>query len=88
VPVVTLRAPLRDLAGGAKEVRVEGRSVGDALKALERAHPPLTGWILDEQGRIRPHVNVFVDGERSREETVVAPGDVLHVLSAISGGAQ
>jgi molybdopterin synthase sulfur carrier subunit len=84
--VVRLRAPLRDLAGGAAEIRLDGATVGETLCALERAHPPLTGWILDEHGRIRQHVNVFHDGERAREDTSVAPDDVLHVLSAISGG--
>jgi molybdopterin synthase sulfur carrier subunit len=84
--VVRLRAPLRDLAGGAAEIRLDGATVGEALCALERAHPSLTGWILDEHGRIRQHVNVFHEGERAREDTRVAPDDVLHVLSAISGG--
>ncbi len=88
MPVVTLRPPLRDLAGGAPQVRVEGLSVGESLAALELAHPPLAGWIVDEHGRIRRHVNVFLNGERSREETPVGPDDVLHVLSAISGGGR
>jgi molybdopterin synthase sulfur carrier subunit len=88
VPVVTLRQPLRGLAGGAAEVAVEAGSVGAALEELERAHPALAGWILDEQRRIRPHVNVFVNGERCRTETPVTDGDVLHVVSAVSGGAR
>jgi molybdopterin converting factor small subunit len=84
--VVRLRAPLRDLAGGQAEIPVEGATVGEALRSLERVHPPITGWILDEHGRIRQHVNVFHDGERASEATPVAPDGVLHVLSAISGG--
>jgi molybdopterin converting factor small subunit len=88
VAVVTLRQPLRDLAGGCREVAVEGGTVGEALRALERAHPPLAGWILDEQGHIRRHVNAFLNGERSREQTPVRDEDVLHVLSAISGGGR
>ena len=67
-------------------MEVEGSSVGEALTALERTHPPITGWILDEHGLIRTHVNVFVDGERAREGTPVDAGAELHVLSAISGG--
>jgi sulfur-carrier protein len=86
--VVRLRAPLRDLVGGSPEVEVDGTTVGEALQALERAHPPIIGWILDEHGRIRQHVNVFHDGERAREDTAVSNGDVLHVLSAISGGSR
>jgi molybdopterin converting factor small subunit len=88
VPVVTLRAPLRDLAGGDGRVAVSGSSVGEALAALERARPPITGWILDEHGRIRAHVNVFLDGERAHESTPVEEDAVLHVLSAISGGVR
>ena len=88
MPVVTLRQPLRDLAGGAAEVEVDATSVGAALQELERAHPALEGWIVDERGRIRPHVNVYVRGERSRPETPVSQDEVLHVLSAISGGAR
>ncbi len=84
--VVRLRSPLRDLAGGDAEVEVAGGTVGEALRALELACPPIAGWILDEHGRIRRHVNVFVDGERRREDAAVGHGDVLHVLSAISGG--
>ncbi len=84
--VVRLRSPLRDLTGGAAEVQVDGTTVGDALRSLERVHPPIAGWILDEHGRIRQHVNVFHDGERVKEATPVESEDVLHVLSAISGG--
>lgn len=82
-----LRAPLRDLAGGSSAIDVEAATVGEALRALEQAHPGVTGWILDEHGRIRSHVNVFRGAEPAVEETPVAPEDVLHVLSAISGGA-
>jgi len=87
MPVVTLRPPLRELAGGSSQVAVAGSSVGAALRELEKAHPPISGWILDEHGAIRQHVNVFLDGERAREATPVESDTVMHVLSAISGGA-
>jgi sulfur-carrier protein len=84
---VTLRAPLKDLAGGNSDVRVEGATVGAVILALEKEHPKLTGWILDEQGHVRRHVNVFVNGERVREDAAVQPADRLHVLPSISGGS-
>jgi molybdopterin synthase sulfur carrier subunit len=84
---VTLRAPLKDLAGGASEVEVAGATVGEAIRALESMHPKLQGWILDERGAVRRHVNVFVNGERMREDAPVAPGDRLYVLPSISGGS-
>lgn len=83
---VRLRAPLRELAGGAADVRLEGATVGELLAALERAHPALRGWVLDERGRIREHVNVFVNGVHGGEETRVGPDDRVHVLPAITGG--
>jgi molybdopterin converting factor small subunit len=85
---VKLRAPLKDLAGGNREVTLDGASVGEVLRELERRHPRITGWVLDEQGRVRRHVNVFVDGERVREDALVAPGATLHVLPSISGGSR
>ena len=84
---VKLRAPLKDLAGGNREVSIDGDSVGEVLKELERQHPRVVGWVLDEHGRVRPHVNVFVDGERVREDAAVAPGATIHVLPSISGGS-
>jgi sulfur-carrier protein len=84
--VVRLRAPLSELADGRRELRLEGATVRDVLCALEDAHPPITGWILDEQKSIRDHVNVFVNGERSREETALGADDRIHVLPSISGG--
>lgn len=84
--LVTLRAPLRDRAGGEAHHDLPGTTVGEVLRELERRHPKVTGWILDEQGRIRPHVNVFVNGERTREDAAVAPDDTLQVLPSISGG--
>jgi molybdopterin synthase sulfur carrier subunit len=85
VALVRLRGPLKTLAG-ASEHPAEGATVGELLKALEGAQPALNGWILDERGRIRRHVNVFVNGERGREGTAVGAGDRIDVLPAISGG--
>jgi sulfur-carrier protein len=86
VPVVRLRAPLSELAGGNRELELAGATVAEVLKALEREHPDVRGWILDEHGAIREHINVFVNKEYGREETAVDESDLLHVLPAISGG--
>ena len=85
--LVTLRSPLRDRTGGTARHDLPGGTVGEVLLELERRYPPVTGWILDEQGRIRPHVIVFVNGERMREDAPLAPDDVVHVLPSISGGS-
>jgi molybdopterin converting factor small subunit len=46
----------------------------------------MSGWILDERGLIRRHINVFVNGERGDEATAVQSGDRVEVLPAITGG--
>ena len=84
--VVRLRAPLSELAGGKRELELEGSTVAEVLQALEREHPDVKGWILDERGQIREHINVFVNKEYGREDTTVGAQDRLHVLPAISGG--
>jgi molybdopterin converting factor small subunit len=86
VALVTLRGPLRKLAGGRPDHRVPGATVGELLRGLERSEPALSGWILDERGAIRRHINVYVCGERAGAETAVSEDDRVDVLPAISGG--
>ena len=60
--------------------------MGELLRELERTHPAMVGWVLDERGLVRRHINVFVNGERASEDTLVSPDDRIEILPAISGG--
>ena len=84
--VVRLRGPLKQLAGGESDHSIDAATVGQAIRELERAQPALNGWILDERGLVRRHINVFVNGEKQGEDSAVEPGDRIDVLPAISGG--
>jgi sulfur-carrier protein len=84
--VVCVRGPLRKLAGGRAEHELEGATVFELLRALEDSHPGVVGWILDERGLIRRHLNVFVNGERAGEATAVRSRDRVEVVPAITGG--
>jgi molybdopterin converting factor small subunit len=84
--VVCVRGPLRKLAGDRAEHELDGATVLDVLRALEGRHPGTSGWILDERGRIRRHINVFVAGERAGEATAVGAEDRVEVVPAITGG--
>jgi molybdopterin synthase sulfur carrier subunit len=86
MPFVRLRGPLKALAGDRSDHAVSGDTVGELLRELERSQPAVSGWILDERGRIRRHINVFVNGERGAAETAVDGDDRVDVLPAISGG--
>lgn len=86
MPVVRLREPLKRLAGGRSEHAVAGATVGELLQELARAHPAASGWILDERGVLRRHINVYVNGELGGQDTRVDAEDLIDVLPAISGG--
>ena len=89
---VKVRIPtqLRPLAGGVGEVEVEGGTVGDALKALDVAHPGFGERLFDEGGNLRRFVNVFMGEEDLRFlsglGTPVPPGAVVSVVPAVAGG--
>jgi sulfur-carrier protein len=86
MPVVILRAPLKDMAGGNRELKLDGADVRSVVRALETDWPKTVGWVLDDRGRVRQHVNVFLNGERVREDAAVGPDDTLHILASITGG--
>ena len=85
--VVSLRSPLRQLAEDRGEVEVLGSTLGEVLTGLQRLHPRLTGWVLDERGEIREHVNVFVNGERGTLGAPVGRRDRVQIIQNISGGS-
>jgi len=86
MPRVILPPSLVQLAAGAAEIDLDGATAGDALRHLEELHPGLRGWVLDEHGHLRRHVQVFVNEELGALATAVAPADRVHVIQAISGG--
>jgi sulfur-carrier protein len=85
--IVRLRGPLKRLAGDRAEHSIDAATVIELLRELEREHPAAGGWIIDERGRIRRHINVFVNGELRDGATEVGGDDRVDVLPAISGGA-
>jgi molybdopterin synthase sulfur carrier subunit len=83
--VVRLRGQLEKLAGG-PEHRIDGATVNEVLQGLEREITALDGWILDERGVLRRHINVFVSAEPADADTPVGADDPIEILPAISGG--
>ncbi|HVF77223.1 MAG TPA: MoaD/ThiS family protein [Solirubrobacteraceae bacterium] len=83
--IVRLRGQLEKLAGSS-ELTVEGGTVKELLQALEGEHSGLEGWILDERGVLRRHINVFVNGEPAEPDSSVGEKDKIEILPAISGG--
>jgi molybdopterin converting factor small subunit len=89
---VTIRIPaaLRAYSGGQAELVLVAANVRSALESIQRSHPALYCSICDETGTVRRHVNLFVNMAHMRDrdglDTALAPGDVLTILPAVSGG--
>jgi len=88
---VHLTAQLRDYVSGAREVTLDSAAdLRTMVYKLDQSYPGIGGRIVDDQGKLRTHVNVFVNSENSRElkseNTPLRDGDVVHILPAVSGG--
>jgi len=90
---VKVRVPttLRTLTAGKSEVEVAGATVGEAIQALEAAHPGFTERLLDDDGKLRRFVNVFVADDDVRFldglDTKIPDGETLSIVPAVAGGA-
>ena len=61
--------------------------LADALVALDARFPGFRFRIIDEQGNIRPHIKLFVNGELARDLTVILPPSAeVMIVGALSGG--
>ena len=89
---VLLPAALASYAGGRREITVEGgtTTIAGLLDRLAVQEPALERRLRDELGRVRRHVNLYVDNVDVRtledDQTPVPEGAAVHVLGAISGG--
>lgn len=87
---VYLPGPLRTYCNGASELALSGSNVRVVLGELERRHPDLYKCVCDETGAVRRHVNLFVNSSDVRDrnglDTALAPGDVVAIMPAVSGG--
>jgi molybdopterin converting factor small subunit len=92
---VTFQIPayLAAFAEGQRSLKIDSSpaTVSDALAALWRLHPGLRDRILDEQGQVRQHINVFVGEESIRFgdglATKVPAGSEIVIVPAVSGGS-
>jgi sulfur carrier protein ThiS len=72
------------------ECEVPGATVGAVLMEVFAANPALRGYLLDDQGHVRKHVAVFVDGRKIRDREhmsdAVTEASEIYVMQALTGG--
>ncbi len=84
---VNFSSHIRSYTGGQARVEAEGSTLAEVVADLERHYPGIRFRLIDEQDRIRPHMNCFIAGVLVRDlNHPVAPGDTIHILAALSGG--
>lgn len=89
MPTVEFTAHLASRTAAPKS-RVAGGTVRECLDAVFARHPALRGYVLDDQGALRRHVAIFLDGAAVRDrltqsDPVSAQSEVI-VMQALSGG--
>jgi molybdopterin converting factor small subunit len=65
---------------------LDGDSVDALISALELRAPGMRDRLVEAGPRLRPHINVFVDGLPADLSTAVSPNATVHVIPAVSGG--
>ena len=72
------------------DLEIEGNTVRDALDKIEKSHPGILKYLVEENGQLRKHVNIFLKGElikdRKTLNDAVGEKDELLIFQALSGG--
>jgi sulfur-carrier protein adenylyltransferase/sulfurtransferase len=89
--IVSIPTPLRDFTAGRDSVELQGETVGQVLDGLVAEHSGLKQHLLQEDGRLRNFVNLYLNETDIRHlsstATRVNPGDVLTIVPSIAGGS-
>ncbi|MFD8806503.1 MoaD/ThiS family protein [Streptomyces sp. NPDC059597] len=89
---VTVRIPtiLRTYTGGQAEVAAEGATLAEVIEDLEKHHTGIAGRVLDDEGKLRRFVNVYVNDDDVRFEgglqTPTPEGAGVSIIPAVAGG--
>lgn len=90
MPQVKLTRHLQRFFPDLDDVVVEGDNVADVIAHLDVRYPGLASYLVDERGRLRQHVNVFIGEslikDRHSLQDPVTDDDEIYILQALSGG--
>ena len=75
---------------GIKQTQAEGSTLREVLKEMESKYPKIQAYLMDDQGRLRDHVNIFIDGNLITDRTGLSdpfsPNSEIYIIQALSGG--
>ena len=87
---VKFTSALRPFFPALADLELEGETIRDVLHKIELKYPGMSNYLTDETGRLRKHVNIFLQGDlikdRERLSDAVKNSDELLIFQALSGG--
>ena len=90
MPTVKFTYALSRFFNGLKDTRAKGNTLKEVLKEIESNYPGIRSYILDEQGSLRRHVNIFIDGTLINDRVSLSDrfteNSEIYIIQALSGG--
>ncbi len=83
---VHVSSVLHQYTGGRAQVEASGATAAEVLADLDRQFPGLHFRVIDEQGRLRPHMRLFIGMEQEKDLQACVGTQEIHLLHALSGG--
>ncbi|MDF2187962.1 MoaD/ThiS family protein [Paraflavitalea sp. CAU 1676] len=90
MPTVKFTYALKRFFPGLQQTPARGTTLSAVLEEMETAYPGLRSYVLDEQGQLRKHVNIFIDGTLIKDKTKLSDAfhdnSEIYIMQALSGG--
>ncbi len=88
--IVKFTRALRRFYPDLKPLQIDAVSIAEVLAEINRQHPGLADYIVDERGKLRQHVNIFINNslinDREALSDTVAAHEEVYIMQALSGG--
>jgi hypothetical protein len=90
MPTVKFTYALKRFFPGLTTTAAKGGSIVEILSEMEASYPGVRRYVLDEQGSLRKHVNIFIDGTMIKDRTALSDSftenSEIYIMQALSGG--
>ncbi|MEL6670894.1 MAG: MoaD/ThiS family protein [Bacteroidota bacterium] len=90
MPQIRFTSALKRFFPGLEPGPLPGETVAEVVQALNEKYPGLADYLVDEQGRLRKHVNIFIGNVLIKDKVnlkdKVGQGDEVFIMQALSGG--
>lgn len=90
MPTIRFTYALKRFYPDLKDIPAQGQSLPDIFMEIEKKYPGMSAYVLDEQGSLRKHVNIFIDGKMINDRKSLSDSftgnSVIYIMQALSGG--